>query len=147
MLQDKDNIHKIENEIEILKGLRHDNIVELHEYGSDGCLVKSSQETYKNCVYIIMEMVDDQTLFDLIEKRGHFSEVETRHIAHQLISTLKYMHNLGVVHRDLKLENIVFGKDKRIKVADFGFASYKNIKCMDTFLGTKSYMAPEIWKR
>ena len=55
------------------------------------------------------------------------------------------MHNeVGIVHRDLKPENILLDKNLNVKIADFGFASYKKIKTLETYRGTKTYMAPEI---
>jgi len=58
------------------------------------------------------------------------------------------MHqNKGVVHRDIKLENVLVDSDLNIKVADLGFATYKNIEALNTYMGTKGYMAPEILGR
>ena len=50
----------------------------------------------------------------------------------------------GVVHRDLKVENILFDKDYNLKIADYGFATYKHINELNTYMGTPIYMAPEI---
>ena len=50
----------------------------------------------------------------------------------------------GVVHRDLKLENIAIDKSMNLKILDFGFATYKHINQLKTLIGTKRYMAPEI---
>ena len=58
---------------------------------------------------------------------------------------MKYLHEMkGVAHRDIKLENILLDSDLNVKVADFGFAAYKNIHALNTRRGTKTYMAPEI---
>lgn len=56
------------------------------------------------------------------------------------------MRKKGVVHRDLKLENILLTEELDVKIVDYGFATYKNIKNLDSFKGTKTYMAPEIKK-
>jgi len=54
------------------------------------------------------------------------------------------MNHKGVVHRDIKIENILFDEFMNIKLADYGFATYKNIELLKTYRGTMSYMAPEI---
>jgi serine/threonine protein kinase len=61
-----------------------------------------------------------------------------------MLEGIEYMHSRRVVHRDLKLENILVDDQLNIKIADFGFASYKNIDCLKSYRGTMTYMAPEI---
>jgi len=67
-----------------------------------------------------------------------------RFFALQLLDAIEYMHSNRVCHRDLKLENILLDDQLNIKIADFGFASYKNIDCLKSYRGTMTYMAPEI---
>ena len=54
------------------------------------------------------------------------------------------MHENGITHRDLKLDNILIDEELNLKIADFGFATYKNIHALNSYKGTKTYMAPEI---
>jgi len=54
------------------------------------------------------------------------------------------MHENGISHRDLKLDNILVDEELNLKIADFGFATYKNINALKSYKGTKTYMAPEI---
>ena len=57
---------------------------------------------------------------------------------------MQYLHQFGIVHRDLKLENILVDDSLNLKLADFGFACYKNIDALKSYRGTMTYMAPEI---
>ena len=61
-----------------------------------------------------------------------------------MIEQLEYLHSNNIVHRDIKLENIIADKDMNLKLADFGFATDENIEELNVFRGTQSYMAPEI---
>ena len=57
---------------------------------------------------------------------------------------VSYLHDKNIVHRDIKLENILFDQFLTLKLTDFGFATNKHVKKLHSYLGTKSYMAPEI---
>jgi serine/threonine protein kinase len=67
-----------------------------------------------------------------------------RFFALQMLDSIEYLHQRRVVHRDLKLENILVDDSLNLKIADFGFASYKSIDCLKSYRGTMTYMAPEI---
>lgn len=67
-----------------------------------------------------------------------------RYFLSQMLDVLGYIQSKGVVHRDLKLENILVDDNLGLKVADFGFATYKKINKLNSYRGTMTYMAPEI---
>jgi serine/threonine protein kinase len=95
-------------------------------------------------VYILLEYVSGGLLFDLCQTCGGMGEEDGRFFLHQLCDVMSYIHGKGVVHRDLKLENILVDENMNLKVADFGFATYKKINKLNSYRGTMTYMAPEI---
>lgn len=91
-----------------------------------------------------MEYIQGGLLFDLCQLMNAMGENAGRFFALQMLDSIEYMHIRKVVHRDLKLENILFDQQLNLKIADFGFASYKSIDCLKSYRGTMTYMAPEI---
>lgn len=83
-------------------------------------------------------------MFDLCKSGGAMGEDAGRFLFRQLVEAIKYMHQRSVVHRDLKIENILYDEDLQLKVADFGFSTYKGIQQLESYRGTMTYMAPEI---
>ena len=92
----------------------------------------------------MMEYVPGGLLFDLCQTMGAMGENGGRFFIHQLLDSVEYMHQMRVVHRDLKLENILVDDQLNLKIAAFGFASYKSIDTLKSYRGTMTYMAPEI---
>merc|ERR1711953_585311 len=142
--RDNDSIVSVHNEITILKNLQHQGIINMHEYGDAGQVVKPSGRVIDNIVYIVMEFVQGGLLFDLCQTMGAMGEDAGRFFLHQMLDSAEYMHSRRVVHRDLKLENILVDDNLNLKLADFGFACYKNIDTLESYRGTMTYMAPEI---
>ena len=95
-------------------------------------------------VYILLEYVSGGLLFDLCQTMGGMGEEYGRFFLGQMMEVVSYMQGKGVVHRDLKLENILVDDMMNLKVADFGFATYKKINKLQSYRGTMTYMAPEI---
>lgn len=142
--RDADSIISVHNEITILKNLQHIGIIGMHEYGDSGRVLKPSGRVIDNLVYIVMEFIQGGLLFDLCQTMGAMGEDGGRFFLTQMLNTMEYMHGKRVVHRDLKLENILVTDSLDIKVADFGFACYKGINSLKSYRGTMTYMAPEI---
>ncbi|KAM7329142.1 hypothetical protein ACRRTK_010755 [Alexandromys fortis] len=139
----------LEREVNILKSVKHKHIIHLEQVF----------ETPKQ-MYLVMELCEDGELKEVLDAKGHFSENETRLIIQSLASAIAYLHNKDIVHRDLKLENIMvkssFLDDNNemnlnIKVTDFGLAVRKHGSrsegMMQTTCGTPIYMAKNVLKQ
>ncbi|KAJ8906691.1 hypothetical protein NDN08_003181 [Rhodosorus marinus] len=126
---------KLMSEIRIHRSLKHPNIVRFVRCFED-----------ENHVYILLDLCDSGSLTDLVRARGHLTEDEARPILRQLIEAVSFMHSRWVIHRDIKLGNILIHKDSTVRVGDFGLAaqleSDKQRKM--TICGTPNYIAPEV---
>jgi protein-serine/threonine kinase len=107
---------KIYREISILRDLSHPNIVRLHE------MVETDRY-----IGIIMEYASGGELFDFILNNRYLKDHAARRLFAQLISGVGYLHKKGIVHRDLKLENLLLDKNRNIIITDFGFANTFNL--------------------
>lgn len=128
-------VEELKNEIEILKTMDHPNIVRLHEV-----------YYHKKQIYMILELCDGGDLYT----RLPYTEKNAAYITGKLLSAVKYMHDHGIVHRDLKFENVMFensSPEAEVKVIDFGlskkFANDK-IGLMHEGVGTLYSMAPQV---
>ena len=95
--------------------------------------------------YIVMELVDGITLKQYMERRGALGWRETLHFSRQIARALRHAHERGIVHRDIKPNNIMLLKDGTIKVADFGIAALENeaVESNGQAIGSIHYIAPE----
>lgn len=126
----------ISTEVEILKSLRHPNVIN----------IKEAYDAPKK-LYIVMEFMEGGELLDLIRKRKVFPEREACKIFFQTISALAYLHSIGIIHRDIKPDNLLLnttGEDAIVKIADFGFAKRIGDGVLHTPCGSPVYTAPEI---
>lgn len=92
-----------------------------------------------------MEYAPGGELFDHVQKRGHLKENEIKSIMLQVFHAVDYLHRQGIVHRDLKLENILIGTGGRIYLSDFGFSKVSMLgQLLRTACGSPCYAAPEL---
>ncbi|GAA5951592.1 hypothetical protein JCM3765_005979 [Sporobolomyces pararoseus] len=121
-------------EIHHHRRLRHPHVLSLYE------LIAT-----ESSIYLVTELCAGGELFDYLVEKGRLPLEETRQLFGQLVLGIAYLHGEGVVHRDLKLENVLLDERCRVKVADFGFGrEFERGKWMDTWVGTLGYCAPEV---
>jgi len=131
----------LQREIEIMKNLRHPNILYCKE------VFETDQ-----FISIVLELVRGGELYDKIVDEGEFSDEEAKPILLQIVSAVEYLHNNGIAHRDLKPENLLcVGKGdgkrpriERIKVADFGLSKMFVEEDLTSQCGSPTYVAPEV---
>ncbi|XP_068156919.1 serine/threonine-protein kinase par-1 [Drosophila tropicalis] len=133
---DQTNLQKVYREVEIMKRLKHPHIIKLYQV----------MET-KNMIYIVSEYASQGEIFDYIAKYGRMSESAARFKFWQIISAVEYCHKKGIVHRDLKAENLLLDFNMNIKIADFGFSNhFKPGELLATWCGSPPYAAPEVFE-
>ncbi|ORY68860.1 cell division control protein [Pseudomassariella vexata] len=131
----KSELRMIEAEIDLLKNLHHDNIVKYIGF------VKST-----DCLNIILEYCENGSLHSICKAYGKFPENLVGVYMTQVLQGLQYLHDQGVIHRDIKGANILTTKDGKVKLADFG-VSTSTLTGPDKeaqVVGTPYWMAPEI---
>ncbi|XP_046809346.1 uncharacterized protein LOC111687054 isoform X1 [Lucilia cuprina] len=127
---------KTYREISILKKLRHRHITRLYE-------VMQSE----TMIYLVTEYAPNGEIFDHLVENGRMKEPEAARVFTQLVFAVDYCHSKGVVHRDLKAENVLLDKDMNIKLADFGFSNrYEEGNFLRTWCGSPPYAAPEVFQ-
>lgn len=137
-LSDASKVDEIYKESKSLNNLSHPSIIKLIYFFRQD-----------NCVVLIMEYASGGELKKYVQDKGHLNELEAREIFTQLVDALYYCHNHYVIHRDIKLENIlmVSPEDKKIKLIDFGIAGTTHkLTASQSTAGSLLYMAPEIFQ-
>lgn len=126
---------KMAQEIQIHRSLNHKHIVGFHSYFEDE----------KN-VYIILELCNRRSLMEMHRRRKTLTEAEARYFLHQILLACRYLVQQKVIHRDLKLGNLLLNDGMELKVGDFGLATRVDFEGerKKTLCGTPNYIAPEI---
>ena len=136
-LNKPESIIRFENEARFSSALNHPNIVKIFNYSE-----------YKNLPFIVNEYIKGRTLKEYLDVKKSFSVKETCHIMLELCDALMYIHNKGIIHRDIKPQNIFYDSNGEVKLADFGISfllnSNLNVNENKRVMGTAEYMAPEI---
>ncbi|KAM4025845.1 LOW QUALITY PROTEIN: serine/threonine-protein kinase 36 [Anomaloglossus baeobatrachus] len=128
------DLRGLKREIQIMRDLRHPNIVRM----LDSC------ETEREVV-VVTEYAEGE-LFQILEDDGSLSEDLVKAVSAQLVSALYYLHSHRILHRDMKPQNILLGKDGTVKLCDFGFARELSLDTLmvRSIKGTPLYMSPEL---
>jgi serine/threonine protein kinase/tetratricopeptide (TPR) repeat protein len=132
---DKKTIERFRNELKFARKIRHKNVCQMYDLNKE-----------EGSHYITMEYVAGEDLKSMIRMMGQLSSGKTIFIAKQVCEGLAEAHRLGVVHRDLKPQNIMIDKDGNTRIMDFGIArslKTKGITAAGMMIGTPEYMSPE----
>nr|XP_057910181.1 NUAK family SNF1-like kinase 2 [Doryrhamphus excisus] len=133
-IKDEQDLVHIRREIEIMSSLCHPHIITIYEVFEN-----------KDKIVIVMEYASRGDLYDYICDRRTISERDSRHFFRQIVSAVHYCHQNRIVHRDLKLENILLDGNGNVKIADFGLSNlYHGDEYLQTFCGSPLYASPEI---
>ncbi|MDW7991851.1 MAG: serine/threonine-protein kinase, partial [Anaerolineae bacterium] len=126
-------------EAQVLARLSHPNLVRVTDYFEE-----------RGNAYLVMEFVEGQSLADLIARRGPLPEAQVLEWARQLLDALAYCHAQGVIHRDIKPQNVIIRGDGRAVLVDFGLVKLwdprdPRTRTVVRAMGTPEYAPPEQW--
>lgn len=133
--RDAEFVSRFQREAEAASKMSHHNIVNLLDVGMDG-----------DNRFLIMEHVRGKTLKAVIQEKGRISAPTAVQIAIRILSALQHAHQNGIIHRDIKPQNILLNADGHVKVADFGIARMANSSTLtkgDSVMGSVHYFSPE----
>ncbi|WP_232675795.1 Stk1 family PASTA domain-containing Ser/Thr kinase [Nocardioides sp. R-C-SC26] len=135
---DRDFAERFVREARAAARLSHPNVVAVYDQGDDD-----------GVVYLVMELITGHTLRDTIGKESPMTPARALAVLEPVVSALATAHRAGLIHRDVKPENVLIADDGRIKVADFGLAKAVSADTQHTatqgvLIGTVSYLAPEL---
>lgn len=132
---DEDFVRRFRREAQNAASLSHPNVVQIFDVGRE-------DEQY----FIVMELVEGQTLKEMINSQGPLPIAEATRIAVEILAALSHAHNNRIVHRDIKPHNILIARDGRVKVTDFGIAratTTDTVTHTGSIMGSAHYFSPE----
>jgi eukaryotic-like serine/threonine-protein kinase len=132
---DPDALERLKREVSSARRVTHSNVIRIHDISE-----------HNGLHYISMEFFEGGSLKDYIKKTGTLSLMQALNIALQICDGLDAAHRQGVIHRDLKSQNIIIGSSNHVKIIDFGLARSENLEGLTVtglIMGTPEYMAPE----
>ncbi|MCI0414157.1 serine/threonine protein kinase, partial [bacterium] len=132
---DPDAIERLMREVSSARRVTHPNVIRIHDISE-----------HNDLHFISMEFFEGMSLKDYIKKIGPLSLMHALNIALQICDGLEAAHRQGIVHRDLKSQNIIISSSSQIKIIDFGLARSENLGGLTAtglIMGTPEYMAPE----
>jgi len=135
LLNNMHAIRRFENEAKVVASLSHENVVKLFDYGKSD-----------DCHYLIMELINGDTLQQVLEKTSTIPNLVLINIFHQIMSGLNAAHGNGVYHRDIKPSNIMIDNSGCVKLMDFGIAHFVNEESLTltgVLVGSPNYISPE----
>lgn len=135
LARDEDLRARFLREARLAARLAHPNVVRVFDVGVDG-----------QRPFIAMEYVEGETLAELVARRGRLPATEAAELGVQICTGLAAVHEAGLVHRDVKPQNLLLGRDGVLKLGDFGIAlgtEGTRLTLTGTVLGTVGYLAPE----
>ena len=127
---------RFHDESQAVAQLSHANIVSVYDVS-----------TNPDREYIVMELIDGITLKQYMERRGRMDWRESLHFITQIMRGLSHAHSRGIIHRDIKPDNIMMSEFGNFKLGDFGIARTMEKTMSATMTGTDWYMAPEVAKK
>lgn len=133
--KDPDIRKRFSIESQAVAKLSHHNIVSVYDVGSDG-----------GTDYIVMELIEGITLKEYLRQKGHLSWTESLFFAQQICRALMHAHSRGVIHQDIKPQNIIILRDGTAKLTDFGIASFattQETRVVQEAIGSVHYISPE----
>lgn len=126
-------VQRFEREARAMARLQHSNLVGVHDFSADG-----------EPIYLIMELIDGGTLRELLAEEGPLPPYAAIGVMRSVLAGLDEVHRTGLVHRDIKPDNVLITSGSRVKVGDFGLVRVSNAQVnSDHIVGTVSYLAPE----